>query len=355
MSTEHDCTFVQIGPIRKHSGADTLSIVDVDGRPCVIRTGEWVEGEFAIYVPIDSIVQTGDAHFAFLAGKAKADGSYRIRAMRLRGVFSMGLLVRPTADDLLAAAEVVHTHGLVPDFERGLPAVCGVDLRAHLGITVYEAPGESARIEMGEMEKDPGFLPVYDIESLRKWSRVLVEGEEVVLTEKIHGANARYVWKDGRLWIASRVTYKKPVDETGYGSMWSQVAVDLDLGARLQANPDIALYGEIYGQVQDLRYGQKGSRFVLFDVLDVRTRHWFDYDEFLDAAAEFGLPTVPELYRGPWSPALMDHAEGKTVLGNGTHVREGFVVRPTQERTHPRLGRVLLKMHGQGYLLRKDG
>ena len=332
MSTEHDCTVIKIGPVAKHPDADTLSITEVDGRPCIIRTGEWAEGNLAIYVPIDSIVRTGDARFAFLASKAKADGSYRVRAMRLRGVFSMGLLVRPEPD-----------------------MVEGEEVRERIGVTVYEAPGESARIEMGEMEKDPGFLPVYDIESLRKWSRVLAEGEEVVLTEKIHGANARYVWKDGRLWIASRVTYKQPVDETGYGSMWSQVAAELDLGARLQANPDIALYGEVYGQVQDLRYGQTGHRFVLFDILDVRTRRWFDYDEFLGAAAAFGLPTVPELYRGPWSPALMDHAEGKTVLGNGAHVREGFVLRPGKERAYPRLGRVLLKMHGQGYLLRKDG
>lgn len=77
MSTEHDCTVIRLGPITKHPDADSLSITEVDGRPCIIRTGEWAEGNLAIYVPIDSIVRTGDARFAFLASKAQSGGSYR--------------------------------------------------------------------------------------------------------------------------------------------------------------------------------------------------------------------------------------------------------------------------------------
>ena len=358
MSTEHNCPVTRLGSITKHPDADTLSITEVDGRPCIIRTGEWAEGDIAIYVPIDSVVRTADARFAFLAPKAKADGGYRVRAMRLRGVFSMGLLIRPTEDDLLEAEGIVHTHGLIPDFERGLPAIVGVDLRAHLGIEVYEGPEEGNSIEAGQMERDPGFLPTYDIESLRKWRGVLEAGEEVVLTEKIHGANGRFAFHQGRLWVATRSTYRKLVDEAGEGSMWSKVAADLDLERRLQPFEGYAVYGEVYGQVQDLKYGvtgRRGAQLVVFDILEVAARRWFDYDEQVAMAAAMGLLTVPMLYRGPWSPDLMSHAEGKTVLGNGAHVREGFVLRPVKERVHPRLGRVLLKMHGQGYLLRKGG
>lgn len=338
MSTEHDCTVIKIGPIAKHPDADALSITEVDGRPCIIRTGEWSEGDIAVYVPIDSVVPTRDARFAFLASKAKSDGSYRVRAMRLRGVFSMGLLVRPEPD-----------------------MVEGEEVRERIGVTVYEPPedGGNGRIEDGQMERDPGFLPVYDIESLRKWQRVLADGEEVVLTEKVHGANGRFAFHQGRLWVATRTTYRKPVDEAGEGSMWSKVAADLDLERRLSAFPGFAVYGEVYGQVQDLKYGVgvggRGARLVVFDILEIATRRWLDYDEQLAMAAAMGLPTVPMLYRGPWSPELMSHAEGATVLGNGAHVREGFVLRPVKERVHLRLGRVLLKMHGQGYLLRKGG
>jgi hypothetical protein len=61
------------------------------------------------------------------------------------------------------------------------------------------------------------------------------------------------------------------------------------------------------------------------------------------------------LHRGPWSAALCALAEGPTVIGEGAHVREGFVVRPVRERVDRRAGRVVLKLHGEGYLLRKSG
>jgi hypothetical protein len=48
-------------------------------------------------------------------------------------------------------------------------------------------------------------------------------------------------------------------------------------------------------------------------------------------------------------------AEGKTILGNGGHVREGGVIRPITERVDLRHGRVIGKLVGEGYHLRKGG
>ena len=44
----------------------------------------------------------------------------------------------------------------------------------------------------------------------------------------------------------------------------------------------------------------------------------------------------------------------RSVIG-ADHVREGFVVKPTAECFDDRIGRVILKMVGEGYLLRKGG
>ena len=75
----------------------------------------------------------------------------------------------------------------------------------------------------------------------------------------------------------------------------------------------------------------------------------------IDALARaLAVPRVPELYRGPWQPERADEwAEGPSTLAG--HVREGFVVRPMRHRIDLRNGRVILKRHGQGYLLRKGG
>lgn len=333
MSTEHDVRVVRLGDIRKHDNADSLGITDVDGRPCIVRLGGWAPGDLAVYVPIDSLVPVADPRFAFLGDKHRQDaqGRCRIRAARLRGVFSMGLLVKPDA-------------GMVE----------GDDVRERMGIGVYE-PGEAFSLSP-DAEPDPGFLPVYDIESARKWAAaVLTDGEEVVLTEKIHGANGRFAWHRDRMWCASRTRFPKQAA----GEMWWTVAERAGLPDKLrEVCPGVAVYGEVYGQVQDLKYGRTGAHLVLFDALDIPTRRWLDYDDLGALAARLDLPTVPELYRGPWTSDLAALAEGDSVLGasaGAKHVREGWVLKPVRERVHDRLGRVILKRHGEGFLTRKDG
>jgi len=324
--SEFHIRVIRVGKIDKHPNADSLSITHVADYPVIIRTGEVQEGGLAVYIPVDAVVPKDDPHWAFL------DGHTRIRAKRLRGIFSMGLL-----------------SPIVPD-----GAAEGDDVREALGITKYEPPEP---FQMGEdNEKDPGFLPVYtDIEGLRAHPDLLRVGEEVVLTEKIHGANGRAVFHEGRLWIGSHTSIKR-MDPS---NLWWKAALAYDLEAKLREVPGTAIYWEVYGQVQDLKYGVdvKGRvKIALFDALNVATRTYLDHDDFAALAARLGLPTVPILFRGPWDPSLKSHAEGVTVIGNGANVREGFVVRPIKERFAESLGgRLILKMPGEGYLTRKGG
>ena len=188
----------QVNSVRKHPNADTLSIADVNGYPVIFRTGDFSEGELAVYVPVDSIVPDLP-QWAFLAGHR------RIKAKKLRGVFSMGLLSKASPEWAL-----------------------GQNVQAELGIEKWEP--ESKLMMNTENEVDPGFLPVLtDIEGLRRNKTVLVPGEEVVITEKIHGANARFVYRDGALWVGSHKNIKRR-DEN---NMWWQLAIALGLEERL--------------------------------------------------------------------------------------------------------------------------
>jgi len=318
--SEFHVEVARVTNVQKHPNADTLSVAEVNGYPVIFRTGDYAEGDLAVHVPIDAIVPDVPA-WAFL------DGHRRIRAKRLRGVFSMGLLSKA-----------------LPEWTFGL------DVQAELGIEKWE-PVSPAMIG-GDDAPDAGVLPVYtDIEGYRRHKGVLVDGEEVVITEKIHGANARFCSHDGTLIVGSHKRIKK-VYGTDHPSMWAKVALDLDLDEKLAEVPDVAIYGEIYGQVQDLKYGKMGTDLVLFDAMDLRTRRYLDCDEFLAVAERFGLPTVPQLYRGPWSAELLALAEGRSTVSGADNIREGFVVKPVRERCE-HMGRVILKMLGEGYLLRK--
>lgn len=352
MSTDSRVFVVRIDDIQKHPNADTLSIVNVfGGYPCIIRTGDFTVGDTAAYIPVDMLVPDSE-QFAFLRSpKARAGEPVRIKAKRLRGVFSMGLLTKAP--------------------EGSQP---GDDVTDVLDVTKWEPeelpsrgpsrPG--GKFLPGDAENDPGFLPAYtDIENLRKYRHIL-DGDEVAVTEKIHGANAGFVWhaKSGsepRLWIRSRRQFKKPEG----GGIWADAAKQYHFAEVLRdVCPSVAIFGEVYGQVQDLTYGY-GDRvdLVAFDAFDLSTMRYLDYDEFvryinlinmsLSTMSEARLRIVPLLYRGPFDyDAIAALAEGVTVLGDGKHVREGIVVKPVRERWDSRLGRVILKLAGEGYLTR---
>jgi RNA ligase (TIGR02306 family) len=310
---------VKVGALTKHPNADRLLLTQVFDYPVITAIGEHKEGDLAVYVPVDSVVPADDPRWVFL------QGHLRIKARKLRGIFSMGLLTK--ADPDMKESEIVAERLRITKYEPPEPATTG-----------------------GEAEKCPFEWPKYtDLESIRRYPEVLTEGEEVVITEKVHGTSSRYVWKDGRLWVGSHKEVKRECKESAY---W-KAAVQIDLARRLETMPSIAIYGEVYGWVQDLRYGHTPGKvsLVLFDAMDLSTLRYLDVDDFLVLAKKFELPTVPILYRGPWKQDLRALAEGKTMLG-ADHVREGFVVRPLKERFDERIQRVVLKYHGEGYLLK---
>lgn len=358
MSSDSRVTVVRVGPVARHPNADTLSLTTVlgdgttdSGYPVVIRTGEFSEGDLAVYVPVDVVVPATPA-FAFLGPREK---DRRVGAKRLRGVFSMGLLARvdAVAPGASEGDDVTESGG----FAKWEPPE--VPYRSRSGPGGKYLPGDT------ETGVSAHVAPEYtDIENVRRWASVLVEGEEVVATEKIHGANMRAVWSGGRLYVASRRRFLLP-DSLG---LWPDLARRYHLDRALREFPDVAVYGEAFGYVQDLRYGL-GERtdLRLFDAMHTRSRRYLSYDEFLSlvagmngvlrAAAQSAgeawpeIGVAPVLYRGPWQ-GLAAHralAEGLTVVGGGACVREGFVVQPTAPRDHERLGRVILKCVGEGY------
>jgi hypothetical protein len=247
------------------------------------------------------------------------------------------------------------------------------DFRAHFGIEKWEPEAEKEPVErvvkrsgswwsyawlrikqlVGLAPPKPPVVPVYDIEGIRKHMNVLRDGEEVVLTEKIHGRNARYIHTGKKFYVGSRTKFRNKVSSVP--GPWHIVAQKYNLESIMAQYPGMVLFGEIYGDVQDLKYGVPASedvRFVVFDVMSVVTpgkRKYLSYGELRHFCSSNDLLMVPELYVGPWDKSLVSHAEGKTTMPGANHVREGFVVKPTTERHDPHFGRVILKLPGEGY------
>lgn len=325
--SEFKCEVVKVGPILKHPNAETLGITNVWNYPCVVKLGEIQEGDLAVYVPVDSIVDTSVPEFAFLGNHP------RIKAKKLRGIFSMGLLVKSSN---WAFAE-------------------GEDVAKNLNIKKWEEPDEAISQNGnlktgGDCESVPFFFVQYDLPHYRRYSKSLNEGEEVVITEKIHGCNSRFVHYDGRIWAGSHKTWKKP-DEA---CLWWKVAKQYDLDKKLMLYSNLIFYGETYGWVQDLRYShQQGEvSFKVFDIFDLQTGRWLNWDVMTNICKIVGLDTVPVVYRGPWHPDLLKMAEGTSQLGD--NMKEGIVISPVLERFDLYCGRLKLKYPSDSYLLRHE-
>lgn len=307
--------------LEPHPNADTLSVIRVFGYTVVGKTQDWSGVTQAAYVPPDSVVPTAAGPFAFLHRDGR--DSERVTVRRFRGVYSQGLLVQAPAG-----------------------ASIGDDVATLLGVTHYEPPINAST--GGESTKPPpGLRPVYDVESFNRYPMLLTEGEEVMITEKIHGANGRWCFVDGAFHCGSRTEWKPDSEANAW---WKALRGCPELQEYLKAHPDVTAYGEVYGQVQDLKYGMSSVGVRLFDMWD--GREWFDaLNRILLENA--GVPVVPLLYKGPFSEKILrDLAEGKSTLAD--HVREGCVVKPIAERTCLEIGRVQLKMVGNGYLERKN-
>ncbi|HKV42632.1 MAG TPA: RNA ligase family protein [Blastocatellia bacterium] len=269
------------------------------------------------YIPPDSVVDSSRPEFTFLAGHE------RIKVKRLRGIVSMGLLIP------------------APPGAR-----IGDNIAEYFNVTRYDPP--LPLIAGGETEAaPPDYRPNYDVNTLRRFTHLFTLGEPVWITEKIHGANSRFCFAEGRMHAGSRTTWKKYNKDNLW---WKCLDQHPELEAFCRAHPGMTAYGEVYGSVQNLKYGAKPGelRLAIFDLLE--GSGWIDPRAALAAAPD--LPWVPLIAAEiPFDlEAVLALAEGNSVVPGANHVREGIVLKPMHERTDPEIGRVCLKVVSNAYL-----
>ena len=360
---------IEVVPVvlEKHPNADTLSIVKVYGWDCIVKTEQFQGVSMGAFVIPDSIVDTSILEFNFLREQNnKIYEKRRIKAARYRGSPSQGLLIP------------ARPHWKLGD-----------DVADELKIEHYE-PAVSASQVQGQAEKAPVIggqvvTEYTDIQNFRRYHKAFDDLDgNVVITEKIHGANFRAVHDGKRLHVGSHHMWKrmhpnklhkflvglgtaslyrrllklifgqKVFDSYAVGNdNFSVAATRLNLEEKLSKYPGLVFYGEVYGTVQKgFPYDSTPEEPLKVRFFDVKDKdRYLDYDNALYVVEErLGLDFVPELYKGPWDKwKALALAEGKTALG-GKHMREGCVVKPVEETIVRGIGRLVLKIVGQGYL-----
>ncbi|MFE0454215.1 RNA ligase (ATP) [Streptomyces sp. NPDC058914] len=339
--------------VHEHPNADALELAQVGLYRAVVAKGAYRTGEAAVYIPEQAVLPAGLIEELGLTGRLAGGNADRVKAVRLRGELSQGIVCRPKA---------------LADVDLARAAAEGTDFAERLGITKWVPPIPPTM--SGEVEAAPDLLPWVDIENIQRYPDIFMPGEPVVLTEKLHGSACllTYVADEGRVYVSSkgfggkslalkedpRNLYWRAV--RGHGVAEAAARLAERLGARR-----VGIFGEVYGAgVQDLTYGADGRRDTLgYAVFDVSVEvggvvRWLDAAEALDGE----LPLVPRLFEGPYdSGRVLELASGReTVSGRELHLREGVVIRPAVERYSAVTGgRAIAKAVSAAYLTRKGG
>jgi len=426
------CRVVRISaPVMSHPDADRLSLVKIGGYTAIAgklsaaEANSWLflgdrkyaegdhryaEGDHVVYIPEGAVLPEPllrEMGFwlndrGTLAGK---EGN-RVKALRLRGILSQGVLypVHRMSDDDLTLRVPIWING--EDVGSNKYSVQeGQDVSGMLGVTKYvpvvptEMQGDAIPLYGGPMH--------FDFESIQSIPDLFEPGERVHVTEKLHGTmvqigyvpglNNRQCFFDGNVYvtqkgignsglalmdrsfapppalswprnwiqaIGERLGFVGPRpdvpsianERTIYVKVLRELLAD-GFGERLRAesqrhNAPVRVFGEIFGKgVQDLHYGQKTFIFRVFDVTVGNT--FQPPNHVAEIAKRLKLGTVPALHVGPYDLAeLENYRDGRDAI-SGTHIREGIVIRSMTEQPHIYHGRKIAKWVSPAYLLRK--
>jgi len=210
-----------------HPNADRLERIRVKNWWCIASKGHYKVGDKAVYLPPDSIVPEALAERWGIAKYCSPlargiDGQrppgLRIRANRFRGEPSFGCLQDP--DD--ASWPIGH------------------DVKEHYNVTKWEPPVKC--LDGDAAVPITAFHTYTDIENIGNFPGILKEGEEVIVTEKIHGC-----FKSTSLVTMSDGTKKK--------------IKDVQIG-------DFVMGVDVYGKVissrvtQTFNHGRNGKKWV---------------------------------------------------------------------------------------------
>jgi RNA ligase len=370
MNSNHRVNVVRIKEVLPHANADTLGIVQIGGYQVVVKKDDYSVGDLAVYIQPDSVVPQIE-QFKFLwSDREFANGIVpqkyrRITVRRFRKEWSEGLLL-PLKD--FGCTDSLHNVGYISLNGHSIPVSEGDDVSEILGITHYEEPEPFALGTQGRklslwqrILKFFGYAPkpfgpknaggVYDVESLKNYPRVFQMGtlitpaEEVIVTEKIHGSNARYVFDGKTFWVGSHKRWWKE-----QGNIWWEVTKKYPwIEAFCRAWPNFTLRGEVTPTQTGYSYGfDTEKQFFAFD-LQRPDGTYVDKKTLYKLSDIHNL--VPVIYEGPYDPDKMKElAEGPSRVSGAKHIREGIVISAVEERHVRGVGRAQLKLKSLKFL-----
>lgn len=90
---EFEVKVVKIDRIEDHPNADALELAVIGGYRAIVKLGEFEAGDLAVYIPEAAIVPDWLLKRMGLEGKLAGKDKNRVKAIKLRGILSQGLVL----------------------------------------------------------------------------------------------------------------------------------------------------------------------------------------------------------------------------------------------------------------------
>lgn len=220
-------------------GADFIELVHVLGWQCVAVKGEFQEGDWAVYIEIDSRVPETEV-FEFLRNK-----QFKIKTQKFRGALSQGIALPlskfPQIKNVHVGMDVTQTLGItkiITAEERRLMAEEGASERAAIARAKHYHP-KFMNSKFGKwcMKREwlkhfvlrllgapvtksqgfPGWIKKTDEERIQNFPEALAYPGSVVVTEKLDGTSTTFaIQRKGKKWehiVCSRNVRQQTPDQ----------------------------------------------------------------------------------------------------------------------------------------------
>ena len=308
-----------ISEIHPHPNADKLELAKVLGYTCIIEKDRYKVGDAVVLIQPDTVLP--DKPWAEMFKKR----SSRVRAMKLRGVWSFGIVMSP-----YDICDISYLKSML------LPENIGKDISERIGVTKYEAP-------QPQQLDAKGVLPF----GIRKTDEERYQnildlpfGETVDVTLKVDGQSATFYcyknrqtgeWHTG---ICSRSLEIK----TECSNNYTRINAKYDILSKLLnycsfRDVSLALRGEIYSNgIQGHEANPHAKLPLDFAAFSIYNFDAFQYENagsehyYAKVCHRIGIPTVDIVETATLTPELIKkYAEEMTEI-NG-RAFEGVVIK----------------------------
>lgn len=268
-----------------HWNAERLDIVKILGYQCVTAKGLYKEGDLVVYIQPDSILPDEE----WTADYRKYSPG-RIKAVKLRGEFSEGIIV---------------TFAQLPEGRLDTTVIEeGTDVAEALGIEHYEPPAPDDLSAKGRL---PLGIPKTDENRFENMTSILPYGYPVDITLKIDGQSwsAYYDVDTKAFGILGRTLEFKTYCSNKYTDHINRYDIQNKLIEFCERNQvSLCIRGESYGEgIQSNAnnpHSKEKAGLAIFSVYLIKERKYArpgDQYYFPEVCKELGLPTVPILER----------------------------------------------------------